>query len=193
MRSALPRCTAASACCGNRRRFVEALQVVGIAPHVVEGAHGAVGKLERRNARLVQDLLAGRNFRAAHPTRQHRLAESLGVGLQLLGDLRGIGHVLRRQDDQHAVDAGILRRDLQRLRIALGLGVAQDVDRIVVAPLRRQDLVEGLHRRFGESSASSPPPATSASVASTPGPPALVRMQRRLPRGRGCFASTSDM
>ena len=44
-----------------------------------------------------------------------------------------------------------------------------------------------------ESSASSPPPATSASVASTPGPPALVRMHRRLPRGRGCLASTSDM
>ena len=45
----------------------------------------------------------------------------------------------------------------------------------------------------GDSSASSPPPATSASVASTPGPPALVRMHSRLPRGRGCLASTSDM
>ncbi len=45
----------------------------------------------------------------------------------------------------------------------------------------------------GDSSASSPPPWISASVASTPGPPALVTMQRRLPLGRGCLASTSVM
>ena len=44
-----------------------------------------------------------------------------------------------------------------------------------------------------DSSASSPPPATRASVASTPGPPALVTNASRLPRGRGCLASTSDM
>ncbi len=43
----------------------------------------------------------------------------------------------------------------------------------------------------GEMSLSSPPPVISASVASTPGPPALVRMVRRRPFGRGCLARTS--
>ncbi len=44
-----------------------------------------------------------------------------------------------------------------------------------------------------EREASSPPVARSASVASTPGPPALVRIVKRGPRGRGCFPSTSAM
>ena len=44
----------------------------------------------------------------------------------------------------------------------------------------------------GEISVSSPPAAMSASVARTPGPPALVRMVRRGPLGRGCLARTSD-
>ena len=46
-------------------------------------------------------------------------------------------------------------------------------------------------RDSGDSSASSPPPATSASVASTPGPPALVTIVRRRPIGRGCLPSIS--
>src|SRR5215831_17740566 len=42
-----------------------------------------------------------------------------------------------------------------------------------------------------DSEASSPPLATSASVASTPGPPALVTIVSRGPRGRGCRPRTS--
>ena len=45
----------------------------------------------------------------------------------------------------------------------------------------------------GERSVSWPPPPIRASVASTPGPPALVTMVRRGPCGRGCLASTSAM
>ncbi len=45
----------------------------------------------------------------------------------------------------------------------------------------------------GEISASSPPPCARASVASTPGPPALVTMQSFLPFGSGCFESASIM
>ena len=44
-----------------------------------------------------------------------------------------------------------------------------------------------------EGSARVPPLLMSMSVASTPGPPALVRMVRRGPEGRGCLASTSAM
>ena len=45
----------------------------------------------------------------------------------------------------------------------------------------------------GVSSASSPPPMMSASAASTPGPPALVTIVRRGPRGLGCLERTSAM
>ena len=44
----------------------------------------------------------------------------------------------------------------------------------------------------GEISDSSPPPPMSASVAMTPGPPALVTIERRGPRGRGCLARMSE-
>ncbi len=44
----------------------------------------------------------------------------------------------------------------------------------------------------GEISASSPPPPMRASVAMTPGPPALVTTARRRPFGRGCFARISE-
>ena len=43
----------------------------------------------------------------------------------------------------------------------------------------------------GLMSDSSPPPPMSASVAMTPGPPALVTMDRRRPLGRGCLARIS--
>ncbi len=43
----------------------------------------------------------------------------------------------------------------------------------------------------GEISESSPPPVIRASVARTPGPPALVTIVRRFPLGRGCLARTS--
>ena len=41
-------------------------------------------------------------------------------------------------------------------------------------------------------SVSSPPPPMSASVARTPGPPALVTIESFRPRGRGCLARISD-
>ena len=44
----------------------------------------------------------------------------------------------------------------------------------------------------GLMSDSSPPPPISASVAMTPGPPALVTMDSRRPRGRGCLARISE-
>jgi hypothetical protein len=46
-------------------------------------------------------------------------------------------------------------------------------------------------RDSGLSGASSPPLARSESVASTPGPPAFVRIANFGPSGRGCLLSTS--
>ena len=46
---------------------------------------------------------------------------------------------------------------------------------------------------FSDRGASRPPPPINASVASTPGPPALVTIVSRSPEGRGCLASISAM
>ena len=101
---------------------------------------------------------------------------------------RRVGHRLGREDDQQPVAAGVAGDDLERGRIALGRCVADDVDGVAVAPGRRQDRVERSHRVGRELGASLPPPRMSASVASTPGPPALLSTVRRGPLGQGLLA-----
>ena len=68
------------------------------------------------------------------------LPSMLGVGLQLLGGAGRVGHGLRGQDHEQAVAVRVLGGDLQGLGVALGVGVAQDVDRVAVAPGGGQEL-----------------------------------------------------
>ncbi len=89
-------------------RLVEGAQVVGVLRHVVEHAGGGVGIGEGGDVRLVQNGFSLLNIRAAHPARQDRLAEGLGVRLQLLGGLGRVGHGLRGEDHQHTVALGSL-------------------------------------------------------------------------------------
>ena len=92
-----------------------------------------------------------------------------------------VGHGLRGEDHQQAVAVRVLRGDLQRLGVALGVGVAQDVDRVGVAPGGGQERVE---RRDGGRRPARPARrrfSIRASVASTPGPPALVTIASRGP------------
>jgi len=59
-----------------------------------------------------------------------------------------IGHALRSKDDQQAVTVGILSSDFESAGIALGIGITEDVDGIVVAPVGREKLVQAL-QSFG--------------------------------------------
>ena len=115
-----------------------------------EDLRGGVGIGEGRDARLVEDLLAGLDRLAPHPAGEHRLAGDLGVLAQRLGGRGRVAHGLGGEDHQQAVDVGVLGGDLQRPGIALGVGVAEDVDRVAVAPGGRQEGVERLERRGGE-------------------------------------------
>ena len=120
------------------------------------------------------------------------LPSCLAQRLQLLGDLRGIGHGLRRENHQHAVAVGIFGRDLERLGVALRRGVAEDVHGIVVAPVRRQDRVErfhGLRREIGQLAAAGDQ-RVGGQHARTAG---VGDDGQARPRGRGCLASTSAM
>ena len=76
---------------------------------------------------------------AAHPTGQHRLAVNFCMSLETLGYLVGVRHSLRRKDDQQSVAIRIFRGNVHRLRIALRIGVAQNVDGISVAPVRAEE------------------------------------------------------
>ena len=67
--------------------------------------------------------------------------------------------------------------------VALGVGVAADVDGVAAGGERGQALACSLASVSGLSSASSPPRASRRSVAMTPGPPALVTMPSVGPRG----------
>ena len=134
-----------------RGRLVDGAQARGVFPHVVEDACCCVGLLEGGNAVAVEDGDARRNRGAAHPACQHGLlGEFLRGRCQLLGGLRCVGHILRRQHHKQAVAVLVGRRHLQRLGIAVGAGISQHVDRVVVAPCAGQEDVELLKRRVGD-------------------------------------------
>ena len=86
----------------------------------------------------------------------------------------GLGHPLRSQNHEQAVARRVLRGDLDGFGVALGPGVADDIDGVLMAPVRRQDLVESRPWSRAKARRAAPPSVSSASVASTPGPPALV-------------------
>ena len=88
---------------GERRRFVQRPKVVRISPHVCEGARGLVGEIKCGNTSAVKDRLARRYFGSPHPTGQYGLAVELGQGFDRFGGLSWIGHILRGQNDQHAI------------------------------------------------------------------------------------------
>ena len=105
-------------------RLVEGAQVVAVAPHMVEHARRGVRVREGGQAALVQDVLAGGHRVAPHPAGQDGLVVVAGVGAQVLRRLGGLGHGLRREDDQQAVAVFVVGGHLQRLCVAFRIGVS---------------------------------------------------------------------
>ena len=130
-----------------RRRLVDLLQVARQAPGEVEGPDRAIRVLERRDPGLAEDLGALQHVLAAHPGGEHRLAVDPGERDELARRRRRVGHRLRGEDHEEAVAPLVARRDLEGLGIPFRRRVADDVDRVVVAPGSRQEAVELLHRR----------------------------------------------
>ena len=64
---------------------------------------------------------------------------------QPFGNARGVCHTLRSQNYQQAIAIGIFDRDFQRAGISLRIGIAKDVNRVVVAPMRWENSVECVH------------------------------------------------
>ena len=138
------------------RGLIQAAEVVRGPPHGGEGAGGGVGVREGGDARLVEDRLARRDARTSHPARQDGLPLDPGVGLELFGGPGRVGHRLGREDDEQAVAVRVVRGDLEGLGVAVGVGVAEDVDRVAVAPGAGQGPVERgerLGRQLGQRAA----------------------------------------
>ena len=119
------------------------------------------------------------------------LPAMLGVRHERAGGGRRIGHRLRRQDDQQAVGVRVVGGDLERLRRTARARRRRGCRSGCCGSRRRAGRRSAPPSSPSESSVSSPPPPMSASVASTPGPPALVTIVRRRPAGRGCLARIS--
>ena len=87
---------------------------------------------------------------ATHPGGEDRfmaLAGHLGDGL---GGSGRIGHGLGSQDHQGRINFLVFQHDLQRPGVAIGRGVAEHVDRVMMRPEGWQYLVEPLDGLLGK-------------------------------------------
>ena len=174
------------------RCFVQCFEIGAVAPHQIEHASCRVGIGVGGNSGLIENRVGFRDFAAAHPTGDHRLAWKLGIMRQLLGNGRCIGQTSGSQDHQQAVGGGILDGDIDRLGITLRIGVSDDVDGILMAPVARQESAS-VARWWSEKARPADRRRTSnASVARTAGPPAFVTIVRLGPFGRGCLSRASE-
>src|SRR5262249_16162940 len=72
-------------------RLREQLRAAAVLHHVQEGADGGLGRVERRDVRLVVDRLAGADFLSAHPRGQKGLVLQAGERHELAGRLGRVG------------------------------------------------------------------------------------------------------
>ena len=130
----------------HRRRLVKTPQMIAVTPQVLECTRGRIGVGERRNASAVQNVDGLVYGFSAHETGDQRLACLPGVRRKNFGNTGGFGDSLRRHDHQQSVALRILGDDFDCLGIAVRSGIAQDVHRIRMAPMRRQDGIERFQR-----------------------------------------------
>ena len=172
------------------RRFVQDFAIASIRDQIHKCTHGTIRRIIRRNAGLIEDLSPGLHGVSAHPRRQDRFASRCGNIGHANCRAHRIGHRLRREHDQHAIDIWIGDNDFQCFGESIGPGVAQHIDRILMRPMRGQHALS-LSIVSGESLASCPCRSSNSSAAITPGPPALVMMANRGPAGVRWRANSS--
>ena len=101
------------------------------------------------------------------------------------GDRLDVGHRLRREDHQHLVDVRVVQHGLQGRRVAVGPGVADHVHGVLHVGRGGQRAAQPAPWWPSARRGTRSPTRMAASVAITPGPPALVTIARRLPAGSG--------
>ncbi len=132
------------------RSLIKTLKVAGIFHQRHESTNGLFRSRVRRDTKFIQDLNSLSHALPAQPCGKDRLGCGGGKLADSLGRRRWIRHSLRCEDDQDSINAGILQKDLDCFRDALGPGVAQHIDGISVRPGRREIFVEAGHALAGE-------------------------------------------
>ncbi len=123
---------------GQAGSFVDAAKIVGVAPHVTEYTGGRVGIGERGNAGVIENGDAFGDELSAHPTCEHGLSRAARVRLECFGDAGRVRHALRGEDGEQGVAVGVADGDVAGFDVSVHVGVAQDVDGVGVAPMRRE-------------------------------------------------------
>ena len=110
--------------------MVKSVQVAPIRPERRHRADGAFRISKYRNVRIIEERASGSDSIAAH----ERCYHGLSAGSREVGDrpcsLFGIGHSLRRKQDDRRVYAVVPADRLQCTGIACGASVPENIDGI---------------------------------------------------------------
>jgi hypothetical protein len=117
--------------------LVQQLLVAAVLHHVQKGADGRLRRVEGRHAGLAQHVTAGADAGPTQPAAQQRLVRRPGERRHLARRFVRIGHRLRGEQHQQALDTRVLQARLDGDAVALRRRVAEDVDRVGAAPVRR--------------------------------------------------------
>ena len=132
------------ACRDGGRRFQQQLLALAVAHQIHEGAHRAFRRLVVGHLRRHQVRAPLRHACLAHPAGEHvllRRAAGEHAGQPLGGVERG-GDRGRTIEHHRRIDILVIHHDGERLGVTRSIRVADDVDRIGVAPGRRQHGIE---------------------------------------------------
>ena len=128
------------------RRLHQELLVAVVVGDMREQLHGWFRRAEERDARALEQQARLAHLLFTHPAGDQRFVGFLREFDDDAGHLGRIGHRLRRQDDQHAIDIAVFEAGFEGHGVAGRVGVPDDVERIRIGPGRRQVLVEFLAR-----------------------------------------------
>src|ERR1019366_10634991 len=95
----------------------------------------------------------GSNAASSHPAGEQWLARLFGVRFQAFCNLQRIGHCLRDKDDQEAIAVRVFRSNVEGASIALGISIGENINRIVMTPVGREELIQApqaLWRKLGQ-------------------------------------------
>ncbi len=131
-------------------RLLEQFQVARVGHHAHEGPDRPLRRLVGGNSGIVKDLAPSLHIRRPEPDGEDRKAPLAEQTHQGLGHGRGIAQGLRAHHDQKRVDLRGVHTDFHRSVIPLGRGVSEDIDRVPMAPKRRQDLIQTRQSRIAQ-------------------------------------------
>ena len=139
-----------------RRRFHQQLLVAPMAHPLHEAGNRLVGRVVGRETGSGEELPRSPRRVLAEPrgnhvaAAQHRRVESVRGGDHRARRLLGPGQCGRAVQHQHGVDPGVADQRGECVCVAPSRCVADDVDRVPMAPGRGQDRTQRGDRRFGQ-------------------------------------------